>query len=274
MNNDVKFDRKQGQLYLTTGEFAKLCHVNKHTLFHYCETGLFTPAYTDENGYRYYHVLQYDTFLTITQLRTLGMSLAEIKKYLEERSPEQMTALYEEQESLIDRKIEQLKQMKKRTHAQKQEIEQALNHSGNPFSETQKKNYLLCSPPAETTDDYTMTVHIGDLIHAAAGKLLTNSLGMICNTDETACSTKYSCRFYVYVSSKQQDCIIKPAGTYLTAYHNGPYETLQSTYQKLMSYARIHHLEHGKWIYAETVIGDWAVRKPQDYIIKVSVQTG
>lgn len=28
---------------------------------------------------RYYHVQQYDTFLTITQLRTLGMSLAEIK---------------------------------------------------------------------------------------------------------------------------------------------------------------------------------------------------
>lgn len=114
------------------------------------------------------------------------MSLAEIKKYPEERSPEQMTALYEEQE-----------------------IEQALNHSGNPFSEIQKKNYLLCSPPAETTDDYAMTVHIGNLIHAAAGKFLTNSLGIICNSDEAAYSTKYSCRFYVYVSSKQQDCIIK-----------------------------------------------------------------
>lgn len=274
MNFDGNSDRKQSRLYLTTGEFAKLCHVSKHTLFHYCDTGLFTPAYTDENGYRYYHVLQYDTFLTITQLRTLGMPLAEIKKYLEERSPEHLTALCEEQENLIDSKIEQLKQMKKRTHTQKQEIEQALNHSVNPFSETQKKNYLLCSPPAETTDDYAMTVHIGDLIHAAAGKLLTNSLGMICNADDAACSTEYSCCFYVYVSSKQQDCIIKPAGTYLTAYHNGPYETLQSTYQKLMSYVRIHHLEHGKWIYAETVVGDWAVHKPQDYIIKISVQTG
>lgn len=100
-----------------------------------------------------------------------------------------MTALYEEQESLIDSKIEQLKQMKKRTHTQKKETEQALNHSHNPFSETQKKSYLLCSPPAETTDDYAMTVHIGDLIHAAAGKLLTNSLGMICNADKVSVQT-------------------------------------------------------------------------------------
>lgn len=66
--------------------------------------------------------------------------------------------------------------------------------------------------------------------------------------------------------------MIKTAGTFLTAYHSGSYKTLQSTYQKLISYARIHQLTPGKWIYAETVIGDWAVQKPQDYLIKVSVQ--
>lgn len=82
--------------------------------------------------------------------------------------------------------------------------EQALNHSGNLFSETLKKNYLLCSPPAEITDDYAMTVHIGDLVHASAGKLLTNTLGMICDADEAACSTEYSCRFYVYVPSNSK----------------------------------------------------------------------
>lgn len=117
-----------------------------------------------------------------------------------------------------------------------------------------------------------MTVHISDLIHSAAGRLLANTLGMTCATDEAACSTEYSCRFYVYVSSNQQDCMIKTAGTFLTAYHSGSYKTLQSTYQKLISYARIHQLTPGKWIYAETVIGDWAVQKPQDYLIKVSVQ--
>lgn len=30
--------------YLTTGEFARLCGVSKHTLFHYDELGVFSPA--------------------------------------------------------------------------------------------------------------------------------------------------------------------------------------------------------------------------------------
>ncbi len=29
--------------YFTTGEFAKLCHVKKQTLFHYDEIGLLSP---------------------------------------------------------------------------------------------------------------------------------------------------------------------------------------------------------------------------------------
>lgn len=40
---------------------------------------------------------------------------------------------------------------------------------------------------------------------------------------------------------------------------------------KLISYAQTHHLMPGKWIYAETVIGDWAVQKPQDYLVKISL---
>jgi len=57
---------------------------------------LFTPDYIDENGYRYYHVLQYDTFLTIRQLHLMGMPLAQIKQYIETRSPERMVDLYKE----------------------------------------------------------------------------------------------------------------------------------------------------------------------------------
>ena len=38
---------------IKTGEFARLCNTNKRTLFHYDEIGLFSPAYTDEKGYRF-----------------------------------------------------------------------------------------------------------------------------------------------------------------------------------------------------------------------------
>ncbi len=35
---------KKSELYFTTGEFARILGVRKHTLFHYDEIGLFSPA--------------------------------------------------------------------------------------------------------------------------------------------------------------------------------------------------------------------------------------
>lgn len=37
--------------YLSTGEFAKLCNIKKHTLFHYDDIGLLKPeAFDDKIG--------------------------------------------------------------------------------------------------------------------------------------------------------------------------------------------------------------------------------
>lgn len=47
---------------LTTGEFAKICNVKKHTLFHYDDIGLLKPDYYDENGYRFYSYSQLNLF--------------------------------------------------------------------------------------------------------------------------------------------------------------------------------------------------------------------
>jgi DNA-binding transcriptional MerR regulator len=70
---------KNSSNYLTTGEFAKLCRVNKRTLFHYDDIGLFRPAVTDENGYRYYSYRQFEVFLIISMLKELNVPLKAIK---------------------------------------------------------------------------------------------------------------------------------------------------------------------------------------------------
>ena len=56
-------------LYMTTGEFAALMGVSKHTLFHYDDIGLFSPEYVAENGYRMYSLYQLETLETILMLR-------------------------------------------------------------------------------------------------------------------------------------------------------------------------------------------------------------
>lgn len=50
------------QVYFTTGEFAKIVGVSKHTLFHYDKLGIFSPELKGENEYRYYSAFQVEPF--------------------------------------------------------------------------------------------------------------------------------------------------------------------------------------------------------------------
>lgn len=263
----------QNEMYLTTGEFAKLCHTTKHTLFHYCEIGLFVPAYTDENGYRYYHALQYDLFMTISQMRTTGMSLMEIKSYLEQRSPQRMVELYQQQEQQITRQIAQLNQIRERMTSQRTQIQQFLSCSEPFFVEQTKEAHLLCTDPMLQTEDYTMTAAIGALIHSAHEKIASNTLGMLCSRASACAAEEGSFYFYVETFDANADHIHrKPAGKYLSMYHRGAYETLTESYQVLMCHAEKYKILLDDWIYVETILGDWAVCKQQDYVLKVSIK--
>ena len=86
-------------LYMTTGEFAALTGVTKHTLFHYDEIGLFSPEFVAENGYRMYSLYQVETLDTILILRDLGMPLKEIRRFLQMRSPQELMRIFTEREA-------------------------------------------------------------------------------------------------------------------------------------------------------------------------------
>ena len=79
---------KQSELYFTTGEFAKILGVKKHTLFHYDEIGLFSPAEKgEEDHYRDYFVWEVDTFEGVRGVPKLGRAIGEVRGYMEARWP-------------------------------------------------------------------------------------------------------------------------------------------------------------------------------------------
>lgn len=63
----------EGGLNFQTGEFAKLCGVNKRTLHYYDEQGIFSPDHVGENHYRYYSARQLYPFIMIRLLRQMGL---------------------------------------------------------------------------------------------------------------------------------------------------------------------------------------------------------
>ena len=98
------------QEYLSAGRFAALVGTTKETLFHYDEIGLFVPKRRGTNGYRYYAMDQMETFDVIGMLRELGMPLAEIRNYLEQRSPEKFGVLLEQEEKVVREKMQRLRE--------------------------------------------------------------------------------------------------------------------------------------------------------------------
>lgn len=263
------------KIYLTTGEFAKLCNVSKHTLFHYNDIGIFMPQYKDENGYRYYHVLQYDTFCTIAQLRAVGMGLKEIKTYLEHRSPQELIDLCSRQEELIDRKIRNLRQIKKNLCTTRKSVTQVFKSNNTICIQNEPEEHLILSQSLTEADDFNMTLSFGNLIKSVGNTVFRNVSGMIhCKGD--LIEGKYNKKYWFYLrtacNKKKCKCTLKPAGKYLISYHHGEYENLSRTYKEILSYADNNSLTLGSWFYEEMVIGDWAVENSDKYVIKVSVK--
>ena len=97
---------------MNTKEFAKLCNVEKRTLFHYDQIGLLKPARVKENGYREYDLQQLDEMDAIKIFQSSGYTLQEIKQIL--NSPLNLRMDYIAQaRSRLAQKIESLSQMEK-----------------------------------------------------------------------------------------------------------------------------------------------------------------
>lgn len=92
---------------MNTKEFAKLCHVEKRTLFYYDEIGLLKPIYRNENGYREYDVSQAEVMDTIKLLQSASFTLEEIKSILTNSETNRITDL----ENGVKKTNEKIKQL-------------------------------------------------------------------------------------------------------------------------------------------------------------------
>src|SRR5699024_6616503 len=117
-------------------------------LFHYDEIGLFSPASTDEKGYRYYSESQCDVFFTITCLKELGMPLKEIKEYISHQSPSAIEELLEIQQTKVAAELEQLRRIQTVIHTKLSLLHRArelqnVTDLSPVFLETQEEEQLL-----------------------------------------------------------------------------------------------------------------------------------
>lgn len=212
----------------TTGEFAALCGVTKHTLFHYDALGILSPARVGQNGYRYYAPQQLEVFHVIETLRELDMPLSEIRAYLDRRSPGELVELLEREGALLDRKLRRLRQMRDLARQKAALTRSALARTpGVVAEEVQPEALLVCTPSHPMTSDADSARSLAEHVRycQAHGVRSPHPVGCMLPL-EGARSWDLSAytHFYTQVSrrpGRDTALYVRQAGRYLTLFHTG-----------------------------------------------------
>lgn len=154
----------------TSGQFAMIGNVGRKAIRLYREEGLLVPAkINEENGYYYYDESQLSRLETIKRLRSIGLSLFEIKQILNGEVSEKdiLSSKIKETGDLL----KDMKDMKNMAFDTKSDTENILKEEPDirPFER------CVCLYTDENVDLEKLGVSVGKLYEAAAGKGISPS---------------------------------------------------------------------------------------------------
>lgn len=264
--------------YLTTGEFAKICGIPKHILFHYDQIKLFQPEIIKENGYRYYSFRQYDTFSIISALKRLGMPLKEIKKYMDERNPTKLIDLLNQKSNEVARELVRLENTKREIESLKDLTEKALNVEYNKIQPAYHKELkALRSSFMDNHNDNSYPNFLTELIafRNNSNASMIDFLGASLTTDNIR-EKRFDSFSYLYTKTnntdKKSNTLVRKEGWYLQVYYKGSYRNISEIYAELMQYATKHQIKLGKNAYEEYLIFEIGTKNREEYVTLILIE--
>jgi DNA-binding transcriptional MerR regulator len=108
------------------GELAKLFHISTDTLRHYDRIGLLDPDNEPNSDYRYYNLASFFKLSRILFLKSLDISLGDIKIYMNNKNRYNLLRLLKKKEEEIDLKINTMNNLKKKIQT-KLELFESIN---------------------------------------------------------------------------------------------------------------------------------------------------
>ncbi|MEC6748729.1 MerR family transcriptional regulator [Marinilactibacillus sp. XAAS-LB27] len=264
--------------YLTTGQFANLVGVPKDTLFYYDKIGIFSPEMKKENGYRYYSFYQSEVFEAIRLLKTLGISLSEVKNYMKHKSPENLVVLLETEKKVLKKKISELQSMEellnKRISSTTEAIEKDLNQVGIEYMTT---TFLFATKAGSVVDDdillESIQSHFKSLRSIKKQTVFSQSIGWTLHSEKIM-KKNYEIydSIYTTMSDEKYSNFIKEAGNYIVLYHNNVQADLSVSYQKILTYIEENQIEIEGYFFEETLLDDLSVNGYEEFVVKISVR--
>ncbi|MGX4599067.1 MerR family transcriptional regulator [Faecalimicrobium sp. JNUCC 81] len=262
--------------YFSTGEFAKLFKINKKTLFHYDEIGLFKPEKVEENGYRYYAQSQLDLFNVIWTLKDIGMPLKEIKTFMDNRNPENILELFSYEYEEIENEIKNLRRKQEMLFNKINIIKEGKNFNNDIIIEEQEDEYLLLSRPVNNSEEpYDLNCYIDHLDYCYRKDLYIGYPVGVIISKESIYNEDYTDYSYYYTKVNKdtvnKNIIVKPKGLYVVGYKRGYYDKTYILYKKLIKFIEDNNLCIVGNSYENVIFDEVVAKNIDDYIIKISI---
>lgn len=264
--------------YLTTGEFAKLCKVNKQTLFYYDQIGLLSPLLKNDKGYRYYSIRQIELFFVIDLLKELGMSLKDIQHYMQNKSPERFLSLMYQKKDEIVKKRQEIETKEKMIEAKISLMEEAsqLDFYQVKLEQLPEATLFLSRNIQNITDEEFVEV-ISDFINELNLSHLDSGypIGGIMKREQVL-NGEFSNYSYLYIEQPNPKegypYFQAVKGDFLIGYHIGDEKTIHNTYKRLFSEMERLNLDLGEYVFEEYIYDTVVMNDTEHYVTKIMIQ--
>lgn len=110
------------------GELSRIFNISTDTLRYYDKIDLLKPEYDHTNRYRYYSMDKFFILSRILFLKSLDISLKDIKNYFNNQNTDHLLMLLKREEVEIDRKINRLMNLKRKISNKIELIEESNKH--------------------------------------------------------------------------------------------------------------------------------------------------
>ncbi|CAG34924.1 MerR family transcriptional regulator [Desulfotalea psychrophila] len=260
------------EIRFMAGEMARLHGISKQTLLYYDKINLLQPREKCRlSGYRYYTLDQFEELELVLYLKNLGISLKEIKDYLDTSSIEERMEKLEGQEQLIQEKMEQLRQTDRHLKAIIESMR--ANNALIPFEMGVKvlpKRHIVAEPVLPPFDLYSLEVAIKKLINASLPdqKLEINDLLIFVEPKDEVELFK---GVAVEVPRPGRAAESMPGGNYAYLYHKGPYGELPASWLQLYAYLDKFGLRAIGPCLEKMLLGAFAVADEQEFLVELQV---
>jgi DNA-binding transcriptional MerR regulator len=294
MNTTITPSAPQDAPRLTISELARLARTTRDTLLFYDRIGLLVPESRGANRYRYYSERELLKVNLIRTFQSFGMSLKDIKAFLEDRNPETVLAALSEQMGVIRKRQDHLEQAYSLLEDFRDVIGHALDLDEDAIVVRRcVEKAILVAPKNDYTHGRVLWDNILDSYRFFQGlvtPLETNypvwsiyekesvQAGrwrfpdhFYMNSPRTFDQRRADAPFAIRDSKRARACAKKEAGWYVSGCARGRYGDSSGLFRRLLAFIKEKGLEMAGRSYVDYPLNEIAVKNSDEYLIQISI---